>query len=316
MTKDEFIQCVLSEADPTKQFAAVRNAIARETAFDFGSLSDLDSRMAAIATFKRFQQHILSLLEAPVPSGVLDPAQFAHRRIQLVSDATAVWTSQVKRFRYRQRHRVRRQPFRLENAGAPAYRQAEREAIRLLWAAVTSEPVADGRTFDFADVEPFVDHRVSHRVRAAQSLCWLEPGRIKPHHLRDPREQSLVGQQGIFARIDIPAGTCVGVYGGQFMDEADVFLVKDDRYLLGVSTTRPGVHAINGENLLSLSNTVYEYDTNGRPCGHPQTGHDLLRATFRVRFSNDWTVGIPAFFAARDIPAGTELRWNYMLQRV
>lgn len=238
----------------------------------------------------------------------------AQRRGQTVSAAMASWVSLVKAFRYRERHRIARRNYRDADCGAPAFRDADHDPLRLLEAEAESLPLADGTRRAFALVEPFVDNARSKRARAAEYERWMLARRIAEADLRGPHEAPLVGQRGVFARIAIPAGTCLGVYGGQLMDDVDYFLLQDDRYLMGLRSGA-GMAFVNGENLMSLTNTLFKVDEAGRINGHPDEGYNLQRVLFPARLSNGWHLGVPAFFASEDIPAGTELRWNYELSR-
>nr|WP_297524118.1 SET domain-containing protein [uncultured Roseateles sp.] len=226
------------------------------------------------------------------------------RQLALMSYGTERWLALLAQVRLRHRDRVARRDYAAEHAGDPPFRDADHGVVHVV-------DVLD-RLEAFADVEPYTDAGVGRRTRAAHALRLLEPRRIAAADLRSPREAALIGQRGLFARHDIAAGTCLGVYGGQLLDDVDLFLLDDDRYLMSASDPI-GEVAVNGENLLSLMNTLFLFDADGRPDGHPVAGYNVRGESFRVRLRHGWTARIHAFRASEDIPAGRELRWNYDL---
>ncbi|WAC71579.1 SET domain-containing protein [Roseateles sp. SL47] len=245
--------------------------------------------------------------------GGMNAIALAQRRGQTVSAAMANWVSLVKVFRYRERQRIARRNYADADCGLAPFRDADHGALRLLCADEASLPLADGSRRAMADVEPFVA-ACSQRARAAAQQRWMLARRLTEADLKGPHEASLVGQRGVFARANIPAGTCLGVYGGQMLGEVDYFLLQDDRYLMALRSGA-GPAFVNGENLMSLTNTLFEVDAMGQRAGHPAEGYNLTRVLFPSKWSHGWHIGLPAFFASQDIPAGTELRWNYDLSR-
>lgn len=226
------------------------------------------------------------------------------RQLALLRHGTARWLAMVRRIRYRERWRVARREFRLSPCGASPFRDADHGEI-----AIRS---IDGDQAKFADVEPFTGAGASRQARARASLRWLLPRRLEVSDLRSASEHPLLGQWGVFARVTIPAGTCVGVYGGQLLDDVDLFFLQDDRYLISASDVL-GQVSVNGENITSLMNTLFDVDAQGAVIGHPPAGYNVVPESFRVTFRHGWRARIRAFRAAEDIPAGSELRWNYGL---
>ncbi|WP_374568161.1 hypothetical protein [Ideonella sp.] len=259
-------------------------------------------RRALMAHLLDSRQRILSAMD----EGEVDASNVAERagQLELVRHGTDRWLSMLRRFRFRERARVARPAFRIEACGVYPFRDADHGEVRLV------EVVGDSS--GYADVEPFTCPRASRRARAAASLRWLVPRRVTEADLRRPGEQALIGQWGLFARRAIPAGTCLGVYGGQLLDEVDLFVLQDDRYLMAASDVL-GQVSINGENIMSLMNTLFETDASGEVTGHPPDGYNVTAATYRVVLRHGWQARIRAFRASEDIAAGCELRWNYGL---
>jgi len=248
------------------------------------------------------RDHIMSLMR----DDDIDGSSIAERarQLDLVRHGTARWLSTLRQVRFRERARVARRTFNIEACGTYPFRDADHGEIHVHEAHDDSAA--------FADVEPFICPRVSRRVRAATCLRWLTPKRMTEADLRSPDERALVGQWGLFARTTIPAGTCLGVYGGQLLDDVDVFLLQDDRYLMSASDVL-GQVAINGENIMSLMNTLFELDADGRVVGHPADGYNVAGTVHRVTLRHGWRARVHAFHASEDVAAGRELRWNYGL---
>ncbi|MCS4510404.1 SET domain-containing protein [Xylophilus ampelinus] len=238
----------------------------------------------------------------------------AQRRGQTVSTAMSGWVSLVKVFRYRERERIARRNYVDACCGCVPYRDADHGSLRLLSADAVSLPLPDGSQRSIAEVAPYVDAGCSQRVRAAVQRRWMLVRCLTQADLQGPHEAALIGQRGVFAAVNIPAGTCLGVYGGQLLGEVDYFLLQDDRYLMALRSGA-GPAFVNGENLMSVTNTLFEVDATGQRVGHPAAGYNLERVLFPSRWSHGWHFGMPVFFASQDIPSGTELRWNYDLSR-
>jgi hypothetical protein len=141
--------------------------------------------------------------------------------------------------------------------------------------------------------------------------AYLYPARIEPRHLQSAHEQALVGQWGLFAKKRVPAGTCVGIYGGILLDNAERIMLRDRRYLAKV----PGADGVNyfvdGENLMSLMNTSFSCDASGTITGHDPQRTNIRARTFRCRTADGRPIAPIAFFATVDIEQDRELRWNY-----
>lgn len=279
---DRMLQAGCDAADRLADAAQRRRALMRHV---------MDSR-----------DRILALMGDEASDGV--ELEERTRQLALMKHGTSRWLSMVRRIRYGERGRVARNEYRWMPRGAQPFRDADHGEI-----AIRSVEGDDARV---ADVEPFTCARASRKARSQASLRWLLPRRMAPSDLRSTAEQALIGQWGLFARKAIPAGTCIGVYGGQLLDDVDLFLLQDDRYLMSASDVL-GEVAVNGENIMSLMNTLFEVDEQGAVTGHPPHGYNVVAESFRATFQHGWQARIRAFRAAEDIREGEELRWNYGL---
>ncbi|MCM5681462.1 SET domain-containing protein [Schlegelella sp. S2-27] len=245
----------------------------------------------------------------------LDDISLALHRLQLVQSGSGRVFSMLRQVRYRHRHRIVRREYRDEDCGNYPLRDADHPTVHVRSARATSVTSISRRTYAYADVEPYLSPRVSKRARAALYRRRLQARTLTAEDLRSPEEQALIGQRGVFATAPIEPGSCVGVYGGQILDEADGFLAQaaDGRYLINASPNRAGETFINGETLLSLMNTHFLFDDRGEPCGHPPTGYNVECADFLVEAAYGWSLVVYGFFAVTEIRPGDELRWNYRL---
>ncbi|HET7866270.1 MAG TPA: SET domain-containing protein-lysine N-methyltransferase [Burkholderiaceae bacterium] len=184
--------------------------------------------------------------------------------------------------------------------------------VQVRSAPALSRPSRSGLRYAFADVEPFVREDLGDAERAALYQSRLRVQTLTVHDLLCPGEQALIGQRGVFARTDIPAGVCLGVYGGQILDPVDIFLLEDTSYIYKASDT-PGQLCVNGEIMTSLVNTRFLFDAQGRVTGHPRDVYNVEDAAFEVRMSDQREMLMHAYFSIAPIAAGTELRICYHL---
>ena len=337
MDAQTFIDRVLALPRARQQQQAVRDYL-QHGYEQAAALQDADERRVALVKYLRHAKECVCTLGDPAvferdrlaraaPAGVqgaetdgppvreLDDISLALHRLQLVQSGSGRVFSMLRQVRFRHRHRIARREYRDEDCGNYPLRDAEHPAVPVRSARPVSLSSISGRTYDYADLEPYLSPRVSKRARASLYLSRLQARTMTTDDLQSPQEQALIGQRGVFAIAPIPPGTCVGVYGGQILDEADGFLAQaaDGRYLINASPDRAGHAFINGETLLSLMNTHFLFDEHGQPCGHPPTGYNVECADFLVEAAYGWTLVVYGFFATSEIRPGDELRWNYRL---
>ncbi|MBN2987950.1 dermonecrotic toxin domain-containing protein [Pseudomonas lactucae] len=139
-------------------------------------------------------------------------------------------------------------------------------------------------------------------------------------HQKFAPEAAMIGEAAVVSRRAISKGEPLGVYGGEVLPY-EIARRRRDPYLMQIRDIRPtSPYALNmqpvlsGDNILSRINTIFEYE-NGQPVRQAATGYNTEAAQFRVMTQ----VGekpqeqaiLTALFATQDIPAATELRWNY-----
>ena len=217
--------------------------------------------------------------------------------------------------RQQYRDRVLRRDLGDALCGTYPFRHVDHEHLVVRSAPALSRPSRTGIQYAYADLEPFVREDLSQEERAALYQSRLRVQTMTAGDLQSPDERGLIGQRGVFARTDIPAGTCLGVYGGLVMDPVDTFVLDDHSYVFKASD-EPGRVLVNGETMMSLVNTRFLFDAQGRTIGHPRTGYNVEEAAFPVRMSDQREMLVYGFFALAPIAAGTELRVCYHLASV
>lgn len=326
MNSEEFLATVLAPAHPDEQQQMLLSLLDRPYADAQALPTETERRNAHLKHILRTKELIETLVGPQLLARAANPqaagpsdgapmeglggADALMQRFRLAHAGGAYFFSVLEKVRQQYRHRVARREFSDELCGLYPWRDAEHEALQVRPACTHSAPSAQGHCYPWSLAKPFARADVSEAARAALYRSRLQVRALTAADLQSPDEQGLIGQRGVFARAMIPAGGCVGVYGGQVLDRADLFILQDDRYLISASST-PGDKGINGENMMAMMNTHYLLDAQGKVAGHPPTGYNVEPAAFAVETGRGEPLVIHAFFATSDIAVGEELRWNY-----
>ncbi|WP_426204455.1 hypothetical protein [Pseudomonas sp. TWP3-1] len=140
-----------------------------------------------------------------------------------------------------------------------------------------------------------------------------------------PGERGLIGQSMVVANRRINKGEALGLYGGTLSPVRLVRRQEQTFTMLAGSYVHYGPGnlieepvVIIGDNIISRLNSNFEYDASGKPIRQSPDGYNVQTVGFKVEADmliGDRLVNRPymlnALFATEDIPAGTELRWNY-----
>lgn len=330
MNSEEFLSTVLAPAHPEQQQQVLLSLLHEPYAEAEALPTETERRNAHLKHILRTKELIEALVGPQLlaratglqaTGQVNSPAMLnlgdmgaTMQRFQLAHAGGTYFFSTLEKVRHKYRHRVARREFRDELCGDYPWRDVEHEQVPVRPANDHSAPSARGHVYPWALVAPYTA-TTSKLERAALYQSRLLVRQLTAEDLKAPDEQGLIGQRGVFAKAGIPAGTCVGVYGGQILDRADIFILQDDRYLIGASAT-PGEKAINGENMMAIMNTCYLLDAQGKVAGHPPTGYNVEPAAFSVETALGEPLVIHAYFAMHDIAPGEELRWNYDSKRI
>lgn len=326
MNSEEFLATVLAPANPEEQQEVLLSLLDRPYAEAQALPTETERRDAHLKYVLRTKELIETLVGADLlaraanlqATGQLDPAAMPDlgsmggmmQRFRLAHAGGSYFFSALQKVRQLYSHRVARREFRDELCGDYPWRDVEHEEVHVRPVGAHSAPSALGHCYPWTLVEPYTRAGMGRLERAALYQSRLLVRQLMAEDLQSPDEQGLIGQRGVFARTAIQAGTCVGVYGGQILDRADLFILQDDRYLISASAM-PGEKGINGENMMAVMNTHYLLDEQGLFAGHPHTGYNVEPAAFAVETSRGEPLIIHAYFATCDIDAGRELRWNY-----
>jgi hypothetical protein len=326
MNSEEFLATVLAPAHPDEQQRVLLSLLEQPYAEAQALPTETERRNAHL----KHILHTKELIEALVgpqlmaraaslqATGRLDPTATPEagnmgdvmQRFRLAHAGGSYFFSALERVRHQYRHRVARREFSDERCGDYPWRDVEHEELHVRPSGHFSEPSEQGICYPWSLVEPYTRAGMGRLERALLYQSRLLVRELTAEDLKTPDEQALIGQRGVFAKAVIPTGSCIGVYGGQLLDRADLFILQDDRYLISASST-PGEKGINGENMMAIMNTHYLLDAQGKVAGHPPAGYNVEPAAFAVETMHGERLVIHAYFAICDIAAGEELRWNY-----
>lgn len=326
MNSEEFLSTVLAPAHPDEQQRLLLSLLEQPYTEAQALPTESERRNAHLKHILRTKELIEALVGPQLlaraanlqAAGPLEGAAMPDlgnmgdmmQRFQLAHAGGSYFFSALERVRHQYRHRVARREFSDELCGDYPWRDAGHEEVHVRPAGPCSAPSAHGHHYPWALVEPYTRPSMGKLERASLYQSRLLVRQLAASDLQSQEEQDLVGQRGVFARSEIPAGTCLGVYGGLVLDRADLFILQDDRYLISASSV-PGEKGINGENMMAVMNTHYLLDEQGQFAGHPHTGYNVEPAAFAVETVHGEPLIIHAYFATCDIAAGEELRWNY-----
>jgi hypothetical protein len=213
--------------------------------------------------------------------------------------------------------------YREENNGLPPFRKTDGTPI-VLQKMISKEGVGrSGRRYKAADAWPFISPHLSNEERAAlyDKLFLRE---VLKCDLRDENEELMIRRKEhtVVATEDIPAGTCVGVYGGYALDEhaydewpdqedssdEDPDIEPDHTYMFDVSKKYKGdIREVDGKNIIAFINTLFVWK-NGVPVAQAKDGYNVEYVDFEVLSAKGKVEHIGFVFATEDIEAGTDLR--------
>lgn len=160
-------------------------------------------------------------------------------------------------------------------------------------------------------VASFIHPTLEPLLRLQLTHADLYPRRIEECDLLSTHERPLIGQYGVFAKHRIPDKTCVGIYGGVLLTNADRIMISDRRYLAKCPHPNTQNYFVNGENVMSLINTTFEYDSHGAIIGQDEQQINLRPLSVQCKTAEGNSISLIVFFADGDIEQGSELRWNY-----
>lgn len=119
-------------------------------------------------------------------------------------------------------------------------------------------------------------------------------------------EAELVGQEGVFAKKDIPADTPVSVFGGLFLDHPEDIALNDDvRSMAGL---RPNKYQ---DSEVSKRGNVMEGMGIAMKCNSNEHRHNLLPTTITVIAPSGEKLYLMVLRTSRNIKAGEELTMTY-----
>ncbi|AZF51043.1 hypothetical protein C4J85_0530 [Pseudomonas sp. R4-34-07] len=203
------------------------------------------------------------------------------------------------------------------NNGRYPLRDLTGRPLRIRSIQIRSKSLTSDQTFSKELILPFLQWEGYERVaRLYEDKLEVTP--FTAAHQKCVQEAVMIGEQTVISRKPLIKGEALGVYGGELVPYY-VAAYRQDPYLIDVKPFEPIPAApqpviLSGDNVLSRINTIFEYEAN-LPIRQASTGYNVEVARFNVTTQiaeqpRD-NFFLSAFFASEDIPAGTELRWNY-----
>jgi hypothetical protein len=185
-----------------------------------------------------------------------------------------------------------------------------------------------GRTFSKDLVLPYIKWEGYENVARLYDEK-LEVVTFTAAHQKLPEENVLIGQLAVVNKQPLKKGEIIGVYGGELVP-LHVAEHRRDPYLIDITpieqpssssaASPPPVRShvvLSGDNVLSRMNTLFEYE-EGIAVKQAAAGYNVECAYFNVYTQKGnqslESMRLTAFFASEDIPANTELRWNYQYE--
>ncbi|MBC8997110.1 hypothetical protein IAI51_11275 [Pseudomonas sp. N40(2020)] len=199
--------------------------------------------------------------------------------------------------------------------------------IRFLESDVTIEPESPHlpvEHYKSRQIRPFI------RFEGYEAVARLYDEKLQLRQFTEadmkvPGERALIGQSMVVANRRIAKGEVVGVYGGtirsaRFLhptEQVYTMIIGMD-VVLRSGQLGPGAVAIVGDNIISRMNTNFIYDATGKPVRQARDGYNVKLIGFNVdvQLPGHEVTDLKRYllntaFATEDIPAGTELRWDY-----
>ncbi|WP_237151301.1 hypothetical protein [Pseudomonas sp. ADAK18] len=213
------------------------------------------------------------------------------------------------------------------NNGRYPLRDVDGQPMRIRFIQSVGKSMTSDRTLSKNRVLPYIQWEGYEKAaRLYDEKLEVQP--FTSAHQKYPQEVSLIGQAMVVARRRLKKDEVLGVYGGELVP-ASTAAYRQDPYLAGIFTpNQPSSSTsghdpstlikrdvlLSGDNVLSRINTVFEYEGQ-QPVRQARTGYNVEAVQFDVDTRKDnepaERLRLTTLVASEDIPAGTELRWNY-----
>jgi hypothetical protein len=211
------------------------------------------------------------------------------------------------------------------NNGRYPIRDTDGQPMRIKRLQSLGTSPTSGKTFSKDVVLPYIQWEGYEKVaRLYEEKLEIVP--FTAAHQKFPEEVALIGQSAVVNKRRIGKGEIIGIYGGELVP-IHVASHRQDPYLndiapieqpssSGATVPRPVRRnvVLSGDNILSRMNTIFEYE-EGTPVRQAAAGYNIESAFFNAYTQKgsqpQECIKLTAFFATEDIPANTELRWNY-----
>lgn len=181
----------------------------------------------------------------------------------------------------------------------------------------------NGVQFDFQSAEKyysieFTPEERCHFYNSIMEVRTFTEGDI-PVGISEARryaEERLVDQHSVFAKEDILAGQCIGIYAGESVVSGNHTCFRQkDRELYGIELNvrthrKPVEGTLVGDGTLSRINSIFAYEQS-RGWYEEKSGYNVILASVPVISEEGEHILWPCCFALTNIKAGEEMRVQY-----
>jgi hypothetical protein len=131
----------------------------------------------------------------------------------------------------------------------------------------------------------------------------------------------MAGENGVFATQDIAHGECLGVYAGTLLSDRQRAFVRSSTYMMCIVDDEPKaaldqyrIRYLDGDNMLSRINTVFDFDKYGIPTKQAKRGYNVDAQSFDALITahgESVKIKLPIYVATRIVKKGEQLLVNY-----
>ncbi|MGL5625965.1 MAG: SET domain-containing protein-lysine N-methyltransferase [Candidatus Rhabdochlamydia sp.] len=181
-----------------------------------------------------------------------------------------------------------------------------------------SSPRKGHRIYSCKEIKPYISSKKTPEERLALYDTQLVVKRLDEKNDLLPSDSLLSGQNGVFAKKNIPSGTCIGIHGGTvlFISESDVepnhlskkILKKINQdYLVALLEEQI---FLDGNNIISKINSNFYKHANGQ-WFESDKGYNAESIPFGCEMEDGNKLKLHAIFTMQDIKKDEEIRMSY-----
>lgn len=212
----------------------------------------------------------------------------------------------------------------MDNAGKFPFRHAGRPLKLQGWKLENTNGSLQAPQNATELVKPFLDPLLSEESRRelySQNvrIDTFTQNDVSTNKYLQFTERYLVGQKKLSAKRDLKKDTCIGVYGGQVLSKNA--LADMDRASLNNLMKCDWAwdrFVLDGDGPMTMMNTIFELNQEGNNIAQATSGYNVNKFLIDSGLEKDSPLysdlkifNFAAFFTAKDVREGEELKWDY-----